>query len=61
MEQLHEDQITALEMLEHIKNYLEDTSAPQKYLQQCEFIENYILDLVCKYEATISLAEIEAN
>jgi len=56
---IQEDKQTALEMLESIKNYLEDNYAPDEYIKKCEFIANYILDLICDYEASISLTEQE--
>ena len=61
MDTIQEDKQTALEMLENIKNYLEDEYAPDEYLKKCEFIKNFILDLICDYEATVSLAEVEGE
>ncbi len=58
---MKDDKQTALEMLESVKNYLEDEYAPKEYLTRLEFVKNFLLDLICEYEATVSLAEQEQN
>ena len=58
---MKQDKQTAFEMLEDIKNYLEDNYASDKLIKSCEFIENFITELVCDYEFSTSLAEQEYN